>query len=196
MYTLSLPAFGIPIMWILVWLTSSQFSSVQFSYSVMSNSLQPHGLQPTRLLHPWDFPGKSTGMGCHCQTDLLAPKSWRKVSSLLHSLLNSLQGYQKLYFFPFDHVWTKGLFLGWVIMVAQVLKWSGKWSQSRLTEEEYTVKGRARSPKARACFLHSLQFHVPYKKDAGLLYGMTVILTPGVSALKSPPQQEWGHFSH
>ena len=19
-----------------------------------------------RLLHPWDFPGKSTGMGCHC----------------------------------------------------------------------------------------------------------------------------------
>ena len=22
---------------------------------------QPHGLQPTRLLHPWDFPGKSTG---------------------------------------------------------------------------------------------------------------------------------------
>ena len=27
----------------------------------MSNSYGPHGLQPTRLLHPWDFPGKSTG---------------------------------------------------------------------------------------------------------------------------------------
>ena len=26
---------------------------------------RPHGLQPTRLLHPWDFPGKSTGVGCH-----------------------------------------------------------------------------------------------------------------------------------
>ena len=26
-----------------------------------------HGVaQPTRLLHPWDFPGKSTGVGCHC----------------------------------------------------------------------------------------------------------------------------------
>ena len=32
----------------------------------MSYSQQPHGLQPTRLLCPWDFPGKSTGVGCHC----------------------------------------------------------------------------------------------------------------------------------
>ena len=27
---------------------------------------RPHGLQPTRLLRPWDFLGKSTGVGCHC----------------------------------------------------------------------------------------------------------------------------------
>ena len=33
--------------------------------SVVSNSLWPHGLQPTRLLHPWDFPGKSIGMDCY-----------------------------------------------------------------------------------------------------------------------------------
>ena len=32
----------------------------------MPNSSWPHGLQPTRLLHPWDFPGKSPGVGCHC----------------------------------------------------------------------------------------------------------------------------------
>ena len=36
------------------------------SRSVVSDSSRPHGLQPTRLLHPWDFPGKSTGVGCHC----------------------------------------------------------------------------------------------------------------------------------
>ena len=34
--------------------------------SVMSKSSPPHGLQPTRLLRPWDFPGKSIGVGCHC----------------------------------------------------------------------------------------------------------------------------------
>ena len=27
---------------------------------------RPRGLQPPRLLRPWDFPGKSTGVGCHC----------------------------------------------------------------------------------------------------------------------------------
>ena len=39
---------------------------VVWSHSVMSNSSRAHGLQPTRLLRPWDFPGKSTGVGCHC----------------------------------------------------------------------------------------------------------------------------------
>ena len=34
------------------------------SHSVVSDSSRPHGLQPTRLLRPWDFPGKSTGVGC------------------------------------------------------------------------------------------------------------------------------------
>ena len=38
----------------------------KWSCSVMSNSSRPHGLQPTRLLRPWDIPGKSTGVGCHC----------------------------------------------------------------------------------------------------------------------------------
>ena len=32
----------------------------------MSDPQRAHGLQPTRLLHPWDFPGRSTGVGCHC----------------------------------------------------------------------------------------------------------------------------------
>ena len=33
--------------------------------SVVSDSLQPRKLQPTRLLCPWDIPGKNIGMGCH-----------------------------------------------------------------------------------------------------------------------------------
>ena len=40
---------------------------------------RPHELQPTRLLHPWDFPGKSTGVGCHCllQFQSLMRSKWK-----------------------------------------------------------------------------------------------------------------------
>ena len=38
----------------------------KWSHSVMSDPQRPYGLQPSRLLCPWDFPGKSTGVGCHC----------------------------------------------------------------------------------------------------------------------------------
>ena len=33
--------------------------------SVVSDSVRPHRQQPTRLPHPWDSPGKNTGVGCH-----------------------------------------------------------------------------------------------------------------------------------
>ena len=35
------------------------------SYSVVSDFLLHRGQQPTRLLGPWDFPGKHTEVGCH-----------------------------------------------------------------------------------------------------------------------------------
>ena len=42
-------------------LSESSFE-VKWSLSVVSDSLQPHGLHPNRLFHPWDFPGKNTGV--------------------------------------------------------------------------------------------------------------------------------------
>ena len=49
-------SFPTPISW--------QSENWKWSRPDMSDSLRPHGLQPTRLL-PWDFPSKSTGVGCH-----------------------------------------------------------------------------------------------------------------------------------
>ena len=42
-----------------------QEPACMLSCSVVSNPLQPHGLHPTRLLCPWDSPGKNTEVGCH-----------------------------------------------------------------------------------------------------------------------------------
>ena len=62
------------------WQEYTEFSSVAQSCL----TLQPHGLQPTRPLHPWDFPGKGTGVGCHCLLE--------ETSSLSHPVVS-------LYFF-------------------------------------------------------------------------------------------------
>ena len=47
--------------------------------------LQPHGLQPTRLLCPWNFPGKNTGMGCQLLLQGIFPTQGLK-QHLLHLL--------------------------------------------------------------------------------------------------------------
>ena len=36
----------------------------EWGHSVVSDPQRPHGLQPSRLFHPWDSLGKSTGVGC------------------------------------------------------------------------------------------------------------------------------------
>ena len=68
----------------------------KWSRSVMYDSLWPHGLEPARLLHPWDFPGKNTGVGCHFLTAgwlLLIVKDADKCSPVLCSV--SLNFYVK-----------------------------------------------------------------------------------------------------
>ena len=46
----------------------------------------PHGLQPASLLHPWDSPGKNTGVGCHglLQGIFLTKGSNLRLLRLLH----------------------------------------------------------------------------------------------------------------
>ena len=62
----------------LEWVAISFSNAWKWSRSVVSDPQWPHGLQPSRLLRPWDFPGKSTGVGCHC---LLCPCALKNVYS-------------------------------------------------------------------------------------------------------------------
>ena len=41
----------------------------------MSNSVRPHRWQPTRFHHPWDPPGKNTGVDCHFLLQFMKMKS-------------------------------------------------------------------------------------------------------------------------
>ena len=53
-----------------IWVVSIFLETIESETEVTqmcpTHSEWPHRWQPTRLLRPWDFPGKSTGVGCCC----------------------------------------------------------------------------------------------------------------------------------
>ena len=62
----------------------------RWSPSVVSSSLQPHGLEPIRLLHPWNFPGKSIGVGCHFLLQCMKVKSESEVAQSCPTLCDAV----------------------------------------------------------------------------------------------------------
>ena len=99
----------------------------KWSRSVESDPQWPHGLQPTRLLCPWDLPGRSTRVGCHC----LLRSSGLQTSNLLH---RSLLGYLSYLKFnssknellpPHHHHNSKSA-------VSSFRKWQLNWSSQNL----------------------------------------------------------------
>ena len=59
--------------------------------------LWPRGLQPASLLRPWHFPGKSTGVGCHCllQFDTNQNQNQIKITVRNHLILISMATIKK-----------------------------------------------------------------------------------------------------
>ena len=56
----------------------------------MSNSVRPHRRQPTRFRHPWDSPGKNTGVGCHFLLQCMKEKSESEVVQSCPTLSNPM----------------------------------------------------------------------------------------------------------
>ena len=58
--------------------------------SIVSDSVQPHRWQPTRLHHPWDSPGKNTGVGCHFLLQCMTVKSESEVTQSCQTLYDPM----------------------------------------------------------------------------------------------------------
>ena len=56
----------------------------------MSDSVRPQRRQPTRLPHPWDSPGKNTGVGCHFLLQCMKVKSESEVAQSCPTLRNPM----------------------------------------------------------------------------------------------------------
>ena len=88
----------------LEWVAISFSNAWKWSCSVVSDSSRPHGLQPTRLVCPWDSPGKSTASKQQPKPEakislislflllrLIHSKSSRKVTDFTNTL-NTMSG--------------------------------------------------------------------------------------------------------
>ena len=80
---------------------------LMLSHFSQVDSLRPHGLYPARLLCPWDFPGKNTGVGCHAllQRILLTQGLNLCLLCLLHQQVGSLPPWRYLYTY-ISHIGT------------------------------------------------------------------------------------------
>ena len=56
----------------------------------MSDSVRPHRQQPIGLRHPWDSPGKNTGVGCHFLLQCMKVKSESEVAQSCPTLSNPM----------------------------------------------------------------------------------------------------------
>ena len=54
------------------------------------DSVRPHRWQPTRLPHPWDSPGKNTGVGCHFLLQFMKVKRETEVAQSWPTLSDSM----------------------------------------------------------------------------------------------------------
>ena len=87
----------------------------------MSNSARPQRRQPTRLPHPWDSPGKNTGVGFHFLLQCMKVKSESEVAQSCPTLSD-----------PMDHSLPGSSVCG--IFQVRVLEW-GAIAFSRSTNK-------------------------------------------------------------
>ena len=95
--------------------------------SVVSDSVRPHRWQPTRLPHPWDSPGKNTGVGCHFLLQCMKVKSESEVAQSSPTLRDPMD-------FSLPGSSTDGIFQ------ARVLEWVATAFSIALTRRTFVGK--------------------------------------------------------
>ena len=68
--------------WKISWTYYKWWGELRWSRSVVSDSSRPRGLYPTRVLRPWDSPGKNTGVDCHFLLPGIRPRDRTLVSHI------------------------------------------------------------------------------------------------------------------
>ena len=97
--------------------------------SAVSGSVRPHRRQPTRLRHPWDSPGKNTGVGCHFLLQCMKVKSESEVAQSCPTLSD-----------PMDHSLPGSSIHG--LFQARVLEWGAIAFSVQIHNQSQMTLGR------------------------------------------------------
>ena len=95
----------------------------------MSDSVRPRRWQPTKLLHPWDSPGKNTEVGYHVLLQCMKVKSESELAQLCLTLSNPMD-------FSLAGSSIHGIFrarvLEWVAIVVTTIQMILNYSSKRM----------------------------------------------------------------
>ena len=112
----------------------------------MSDSMRPHRRQPTRLPHPWDSPGKNTGVDCHFLPQCMKVKSESEVAQSYPTLSD-----------PMDCSLPGSSIHG--IFQARVLEW-GAIAFSEISIQYFSFQHKIHASTYDAC--HKLYYKTYY----------------------------------
>ena len=110
------------------------YLTCEWSRSVVSDSLQPHGLYVAhQVLHPWNFPGKSTGVGCHFLLQGIFPTQGSNLGlpncrQMLYHL-----SHQGIY------MWVICIFLSVIFMILNLIIWKAYYLWGGGKQNIYTT---------------------------------------------------------
>ena len=113
----------------------------------MFDCVQPHRQQPTRLLCPWDSPGKNTGVGFHF---LLPNQSRQHIKKRRHYFVNKglssqAYGFSSGHVWMWDHTWSIKFL--WTIKKAECWRVDAfeLWCWRRLLQVPWTARRATQS---------------------------------------------------
>ena len=128
------------------------FLLLLLSHFVVSDSVRPHRQQPTRLPHPWDSPGKNTGVGCHFLLQCKKVKSESEVPQSCPTLSDPMD-------FSLPRASVHGIFQ------ARVLEW-GATAFSECCSQQYIKNSYNR--------WHLQLYEIWYTKHLKFIFNNTV----------------------
>ena len=145
----------------------------------MSDSVWSHRRQPTRLPHPWDSPGKNTGVGCHFLLQYMKVKHESEVAQSCPSLIDpmdcSLPGSSVYGIFQarvlewvaiaFSIYYLKSCTFGSASLVAQMVKRLPAMWETRV----WSLGQEDPLEKEIAAHSSTLAWKIPWMKEPGRL---------------------------